>query len=100
MSSNSSLIVMPAEYADADKEDNWAGPELGVKPGDTITLPIYEDKLRMSNEQWTPLAHKTFIVAGIAKQNTADQVEYWLLPDNLCTSRCLQGITAVWVQMV
>ena len=66
---------MPAEYAYADKEDNWAGPEQGVKPGDTITLPIYEDKkLRMSNEQWTPLTHKTFIVAGIAKQNTANQM--------------------------
>ncbi len=74
VSSNASFIVMPAEYAHADKEDNWAGPEQGVKPGDTITLPIYEDKLRMSNEQWTPLAHKTFIVAGIAKQNTANQV--------------------------
>lgn len=75
VSSNASFIVLPAEYADAVNKDNWAGPEQEVKPGDTITLPIYEDKLRMSNEQWTPLTNKTFTVAGIAKQNTANQVK-------------------------
>ncbi|BBH21153.1 hypothetical protein Back11_24980 [Paenibacillus baekrokdamisoli] len=74
VSNDPSFLVLPAEYADNRKGSNWASPEKEVKVGETITLPLYESKMRTMNEQWTPLAQKTFTIAGIAKRNTANKL--------------------------
>lgn len=42
-----------------------------VKAGDTITLPVYENKLRTNQEAWEPAAQRTFIVAGFVPNDAA-----------------------------
>lgn len=45
-----------------------------VEAGETITLPIYENKLRSDTEDWVPQAQRGFIVAGFVPNDAATQL--------------------------
>lgn len=55
-------IIVPHSYLDNTTIFPGSGP---VKAGDTFTFPVYENKLRLRDEAWTPVLEKTFTIAGI-----------------------------------
>lgn len=57
-----SYIIVPDSYLGNTTFFPGSGP---IKAGDTLTFPVYEDKLRGLNEEWTPVIEKTFTIAGI-----------------------------------
>ncbi|MGI2293887.1 ABC transporter permease [Paenibacillus sp. GXUN7292] len=55
-------IILPPYYM--EKGGIFDAAFMPVKAGDTITLSIYEDKLRSLDEKWQAVGAHTFVVAG------------------------------------
>ncbi|GFN32048.1 ABC transporter permease [Paenibacillus xylaniclasticus] len=70
-------IILPLDYLYADTRSDRASFDRQVlaKAGETIELPIYENKpFRSINEQWRPVETRSFVVAGFAENNSASQL--------------------------
>jgi ABC-type antimicrobial peptide transport system permease subunit len=63
-------IILPHFYMVEDPLFPW--DITLVKAGDSITLPIYEEKLRTSQESLAPAQQRTFIVAGFVPNDAAN----------------------------
>lgn len=61
-------IILPLYYM--EKGGIYDADFFPVKAGDTITLPVYESKLRGVNEKWQAVAEHTFVVAGFTNDYT------------------------------
>ncbi|UVI32248.1 FtsX-like permease family protein [Paenibacillus spongiae] len=69
-------IVLPiSDRYEPGGEGSGERREIRINAGDRITLPIYENKLRTLQEEWTPLAERTFVVAGFADENSDDKTK-------------------------
>jgi hypothetical protein len=71
-------IILPMSYLYPDPDRPEFDPQVLVKAGDTIEMPIYESKLRMMNEKWVANETRTFIVAGFAEKNSESRMQTYL----------------------
>ncbi|WP_127531460.1 ABC transporter permease [Paenibacillus kobensis] len=69
-------IVLPLDYLYADTRQDRASfdPQVLIKAGETLELPIYESKHRAASDEWQPVETKSFIVAGFAENNSDTQL--------------------------
>ncbi|MCQ6558202.1 ABC transporter permease [Paenibacillus mendelii] len=63
-------IVLPITDRDVSLVGTGTDAQTRIKTGDRITLPVYENKLRSSKDEWKPLTEQSFVVAGFADENS------------------------------
>ncbi|MDQ8733798.1 FtsX-like permease family protein [Paenibacillus sp. LHD-38] len=63
------FIILPHFYM--MKDPLSFGDITLLKAGDTVTLPIYESKLRTNQDAWEPAEKREFIVAGFVPNDAA-----------------------------